>query len=189
MGVIFKVKGFQPAKALFANMFGKVDLAMKKAITDWAFRTEGEIKDNIKSKLNQRTGNLRNSVHHEIHKSHGGWDYKIAFLAGGNEAPYALLHEEGGVQTPKKAKALTIPFKWSIGTKASDYPKDSKLVYDGIIWELTSSRNALKRPLFALKKSVKIPKRPYMAPAIQAMLPKLASDVDTLFKKYGKSKG
>ena len=96
------------------------------------------------------SGKLLNSISYRIE------DDKIII---GTNVKYAKIHHFGGVITPKKAKYLAIPI-----TKAARVlsPRDFKdtFVSKGVIFRKLSDGKI--EALYALKKSVTIPPRPYM---------------------------
>ena len=81
-----------------------------------------------------------------------------ASLEYGTNLIYATLHQYGGTIRPITAKYLTIPLPDAIpGSRARDY--ENTFIAKGIIFQ---KRGDDIVPLFLLKKSVKIPARPFM---------------------------
>lgn len=116
--------------------------------------------------------------------------------------PYGRAHEFGAVITPKRAKWLWIPIR-SSKTKnfenmtPSDFVQQMKrpggefTIIDGksgsgkvAVWNQAARFNKTRQTsdliaLFALKKRVELPKRPFVTPAVQ----KVAKDVPALWLK------
>jgi len=83
----------------------------------------------------------------------------VVISAGGNEAPYARIHHEGGIIRPKNAKYLAIPITAMARLyKPRDYPGNT-FIAKGVIFLNEGGRIT---PLYALKKQVVIPARRYM---------------------------
>jgi len=79
-------------------------------------------------------------------------------LSIGTNKIYAKVQQFGGTIKPKSKKALTVPIHAdAVGMRASDF--QNTFVKKGIIF-MKRGENAV--PLFALKKSVKIPARPFL---------------------------
>lgn len=125
---------------------------------------------------NPDTGNLARRIFPKIRFSK-----KKAITVGSlnvdlRQVPYGRIHEEGGVITPKRAQNLTIPFPGIRGfvrdfsdTFVQTSKAGNRIVFQNIGNEI--------RPLFTLKRQVKIPKRPYLAPAIQKHRSKLEREL------------
>ncbi len=122
------------------------------------------------------TGFLRRSI--EIDLSRIGEPHPKARV--GSTAPYAAIHEFGGVVTPKTAGALAVP----IGIAGRRAARDA----GGSIRSL--NLQAIKRPgrptllvrpgprksmvpLFVLKQSITLPPRPYIRPAVALARPRI----------------
>jgi len=114
--------------------------------------------------LKRQTGRLEGSSDVDV-ETHG---LKISYGGRGKAGDivrYALIHHQGGVIRPEKAKALTIPFPGgpadvSMGRtprRASDF-KDT-FVAKGIIFQKIGEDEI--QPVFILKKQVTLPARPY----------------------------
>lgn len=70
-----------------------------------------------------------------------------------------LLHF-GGTIRPKRAKALAIPWDDSVKRSPRDYK--NTFIAKGIIFQKTGKGEKDIKPLFILRKSVKIPARPFL---------------------------
>ena len=83
----------------------------------------------------------------------------VVISAGSADVPYARIHHEGGVIRPKNAKYLAIPLTAQAKVyKPRDYPGET-FIAKGIIF---LKEGAQITPLYALKKQVTMPARPYM---------------------------
>jgi phage gpG-like protein len=83
----------------------------------------------------------------------------VILSAGDATVPYARIHHEGGVIRPKNAKYLAIPLTAKAKlSRPRDYPVQTFLA-KGVIFEKTDGKPI---PIYALKKQVTIPARPYM---------------------------
>lgn len=79
-------------------------------------------------------------------------------LEYGTNLKYAAIHQFGGTIRPINARALTVPLPAAtLGRRARDYK--NTFVAKGVIFQKQGSEIV---PLFVLKKSVKIPARPFM---------------------------
>lgn len=158
----------------------------KKNLSFQIFRAlslvEKEIKVQIKKAgLQRRTGRLMNA-----------WGSNKTITEKGNEVigemtsegvPYAAIHEYGGTITPKSAKNLTIPTDnnrradgSAIMTAKELFSSGKSFVRNGTAF-MTESKGKIV-PMFLLRKSVKIPARPYIRPA-------LAATKDDILKNFG----
>lgn len=123
-------------------------------------------------------GSLRNSV--SIIADNGRFGVQV----GGPSAPYAAIHEYGGIITPKNAKYLTVPAgpKY-VGKRAREFDlqfiqfkSGAKALVLKSALEILAGRKNVGGKLpkdavaFWLRDSVTMPKRPYIEPAIQEVL-------------------
>lgn len=82
-----------------------------------------------------------------------------------NEVPYAVTHEEGATITPKRRSFLAIPLsaaKTASGVarvSPGDLPRRQSFVRNRIVFFKSSANDQNPTPMFALKKSVRIPPR------------------------------
>ncbi len=106
-------------------------------------------KTNGKKTLNE-SGRLWRSITYKI---------KGNTIIVGTNVKYAKIHHFGGTIFPKKAKYLAIPLTPAAKVKS---PRDweNTFIKKGIIFRNLDNGNV--EALYALKKSVKIPARPYM---------------------------
>ena len=83
----------------------------------------------------------------------------------GTRVKYARIHQEGGVIKPVNAKWLTVPVEASRRKKARDY-EDAFVIMGShgplLVRKKGKGKNEKLVILYALKKSVTMPARPYM---------------------------
>jgi len=95
---------------------------------------------------------------------------------GREEVVYAAIQEHGGWIVPKKARALTIPFPGVKGVAANYRPSSFILRTagqpQGMIVTKTGKRGRIK-PLFLLRRSVKLPARHWFSRPIAERMPEL----------------
>lgn len=113
-------------------------------------------------------------------------DGQVTVTVGGPGAPYAAIHETGGVITPKRAQWLTLPFNARFaGTRArehdlrfargvkTDVPGFEEIGAALILRGARQRRDgfvAASRIGYILAKRVTIPARPYFQPAVDAVI-------------------
>ena len=123
--------------------------------------------------LHVRTGLLRQSISYRMEGSY-------AVIVGTN-VPYAHIHEAGGDIFPRRGKYLAIPMHASAkGHSPRDFPdifpirlKDGRLFLARRPMFLTRRRantGGAIVMMYALKRSVHIPSRPYLRPSIDYTL-------------------
>lgn len=84
---------------------------------------------------------------------------RVVISAGGANVPYARIHHEGGIIRPKRAQYLTIPLTPKAKQfTARDYPGET-FIRKGVIFAKDGDDIT---PIYALKKEVRMPARPYM---------------------------
>lgn len=131
--------------------------------------------------LKRRTGRLASSVNQRGVIRQGKARIVVINTGGGakgKEVPYASIHEKGGTITAKNGKNLTIPVGEALTPAGvarfsareviqnpSTFGYKSTFFHKNI---LLGSKDKQTDILFILKKSVKIPKRPYMKPALES---------------------
>jgi len=121
--------------------------------------------------LHKRTGLLQKSIKGAIVKV-GNLDIigKVYAATGGKYPPHPKIHEIGAVIKPKRGKFLKIPLDPVLQTFDGKklYPKKDELfVLKTSSGKLMLFRKDTKEPVFNLVPSVRIPARPYMAPAVE----------------------
>jgi phage gpG-like protein len=97
----------------------------------------------------------------------------------GSNKVYAAIHEMGGTIVPKTKKMLAIPTKYARGRRPADFQNTFVLQAYGkaIIMQKTGKTDRSIRPLFVLKRSVTIPKRPFLKPALEYIVPQLMENI------------
>lgn len=151
---------------------------------------EAQIKQNIRKDagLHVRTGALLNSVYKKVTIQGGA----VIGEVGTQGVPYARIHEMGGTIFPVNKKFLAIPAEDNRNADGSPklttadlmgaYAKQT-FIHNGIIFLATQqgkgkNMSSVSTPMFYLKKSVTIPQRPYIQPAI-------AAKQDEIMKNFG----
>ena len=123
--------------------------------------------------LSRRTGHLAGSIKYTVEESGTSFMGRV-----GSSLEYSAIHETGGTITAKRAKYLTIPLQ-SAMTPAGVVRKPARKWADTFVRKISnnlfifSKESGRPVPIFLLKKSVKIPKRPYIAPALEETKSKL----------------
>ena len=153
---------------------GDITRVMHRFAIRKAARLERFGKQNASSRLNVRSGRLRGSISGSAMKGTRG-NVVLQLQAGGRDkdVSYARIHEEGGTIRPVNAKFLTIPISDKLFTGAG--VQRYKSVRD-VPDPLTFGQSRKGQPLllhevtgevcYILKKQVKIPRRPYLKPAV-----------------------
>jgi phage gpG-like protein len=129
--------------------------------------------------LHVRSGRLRASVQSEVKEEGVGWDLALRAGGGARDVRYARIHEEGGVIRPVNAKYLAIPLPIARTAAGVSRYASPRQVPVPLRFAQSKGGNPLLvdgkgRPWFVLRKSVRMPARPYLAPAlaqVEAMLP------------------
>jgi len=146
---------------------------IRKRLYAAALMAEAEGKRNATTTIHARTGRLRASIAARLEPGpNDALDLKLR-AGGGNsgpDVPYAAIHEYGGIIRPVRRKWLAIPLpiaRTAAGVSRYQTPRD----VPGLRFMLSKRGNALlvdKKgvPWYVLKKSVSIPKRPYLLPAL-----------------------
>ena len=169
---ITKMLGIDANKAVVGGM----KFAMKNSLRDLghyiAFKKlRGQV-------LKKREGLLSSSI--QLSGAQGKvttvGDSMIGTL--GTNMEYAAVQEYGGTIRPKHGKYLAIPITRKYGGQAltdrgrsRGRPRDFKDTFFAVSKKgnliMFGKYNGKVVPLFAMKKEVKIPKRPYMKPSLQ----------------------
>jgi len=134
-------------------------------------------------KSGRGTGNLAREIFHKV----GETTTRIigALFVDLTRVPYARIHEKGGNITPKRAKKLTIPLPGVQGFARdfnNTFIQKSKKGNLLIFQKLTGQDI---RPLFALVDRVRIPRRPYLEPAIRKHKNKLQKELKKALNREG----
>ena len=162
----------------------QLSAGLKKEITRAALLGERAAKLLLTGQpLNVRSGRLRASVQSEVKESEEGWDLALRAGGGARDVRYARIHELGGVIRPVNAKFLAIPLpiaRTAAGVSRYASPRHVPVPLrfarsrggNPLLVE-SSGRNA-GRPWYVLRKSVRMPARPYLAPALAQVEPVLS---------------
>ena len=164
--------------------------AIQAALDAEMMSIKGEAMRNLSDKtLNVRTGRLRNSINVSVQQS-GKKTFGI-IAAGGSGVTYARIHEQGGVVTPVRRKWLTIPTEFAktgvgaVRGNARSF-KDTFFLPKGKGRKsplIMQKRGNKVVPIFVLKKEVKIPKRPYLRPAVDSRISSIKARIKKEVKK------
>lgn len=172
-----KIKG-REAFQKFASQLGVQSDEYRKGLKIMMWRAlgilEAQMIIEMMRRLDRGTGRLLNAITQgKAVKEDGN---TIVGEIGPEGVPYAGIHEFGGIIKPKKAKYLAIPQSYVKGPDgvARAKPHDFKgektslvpLKRGGFMMLLRTAKEE-QIPLFVFKKEVKIPKRPYIRPALQ----------------------
>ena len=172
-GIISKASA---SGATMLQLMSALKKQMSRTMTDLDKKHNSKMFDNAtgarqghgKTRLGVRSGKLRSSYKNKVNASG-----TTVTGTRGSDSGYAGIHEFGGTIKPKKAKWLWIPIrenkmsptelfnqKWAIkdwgGGKATAYL-------------ITGKKNV--KPVFALRKEVKIPKRDILLQAFRDTMP------------------
>jgi len=151
-GIRKLTKAFSPyARSLVIQNFNRQ--------TDPYGRKWKPVKLNTKRKASTRalidTGMLRNSIRSQVIN-----DYTVRI---GSPLVYAPTHQYGAVIVPKRARALLIPLTEETRYKDPSYIRSryKTFIALGIVWGKRGRRSQPK-PLYLLKRRVRIPARPFL---------------------------
>jgi phage gpG-like protein len=152
-------------------------VGLKKEITRAALLGERAAKLLLTGQsLNVRSGRLRGSVRSEVtDDGSDGWSLALRAGGGAKDVKYANIHEKGGIIRPVKGKYLAIPLPIArTASGVSRYPSPrnvpvplafaQSLKGQPLLVE-SKGKNA-GRPWYVLRTSVRMPARPYLAPAL-----------------------
>jgi hypothetical protein len=166
----------------------------QKKIKEQVFRAltllEAAILRNIRDNFNVMSGRMLGSVG-KSKKVREESDGVIVGEIGLKGVPYAAIKEFGGIIKPKNALALTIPTEENMRRDgqakltAQEIMKSGRgFIRDGIMFQKKfkvgkgKSTKEEITPMFILKKSVVIPAKPFIRPAI-------AQTQDQILKNFG----
>ncbi len=141
----------------------------------WTGKTVKQIIRNLSGPiLKTRSDHLRRSITGRTFKDQLIYAIIGSGIFGRKGVKYARILEKGGIIKPKKAKMLTIPLP-GIKGKAANFPnafiiKSKK--GNSLLVEKKGEKGL--RPLFVLKKQVKIPAFHWLRDSIKDMKPELA---------------
>lgn len=155
-------------------------------------RVLADTKLNLSGKvLRAPTGRLRNSAQATIDT--GAQSVQIVAQVGGGGVggvPYAAIHEHGGTILPKRGRFLAIPMgpalKGGKNGGANMWPRDiPDLTFVSIrggaqamlVRRMGKGKRAGFVPWFHLVRSVNMPARPYLRPAVDAARPAFINEI------------
>lgn len=150
---------------------------------------EASVIQNIRKNLTVRTGKLMNSIPEskKIEEKHKGNLDTITGSLGPQGVKYAAIHEFGG-RIDSKGKALMFPVSENRRRDGTprvmlDEVPDEDLVWlKGMVFRMIGGKRkghpGRLKPLFLLRKSVTIPARPYLRPALE-------KNADRIAEKFG----
>jgi len=155
---------------------------------DYAAKGETFAKGYASTRLNVRSGRLVASIAGRVVKRKGYVGLKLSAGGGGDDVKYAATHEYGATIRPVNAKYLAIPIHPSLKTAAGvgkvPGPRD--------IGGLAFAQSLKGQPLlvhqktgaawFLLRQQVKIPARPYLAPAMELVEAKMIPEVSQVLR-------
>ena len=174
----------------------KLTLSMEERMGVACLKLEAQAKNNIlngSSGLHSRTGALAGSISSNwtgrpgiatitgIAKRSGaepigkpGGRFPVINGVVGSNLAYARIHELGGTIRPRRAKYLTIPLPATLTAQSGASRGRARDFRDTFIKRSKAGNLIIFRenggsitPLFVLKKSVSIPARPYLRPAME----------------------
>lgn len=174
-----------------------LDKVVRMALERAGLRGVREAKLSLTNSGNQRTGNLRSSIRHEVRASANG-SVEMVLRAGGAVGPaevaYARMQEYGGTVVPRTAKNLAIPVGPAL-TRAGVARVTSPRNWPGELdWAPSRGGRATGvlidaktgRVAFVLVPSVTIRARRFMAAGLEAAIAGLGKDiVNTVDKILG----
>ena len=162
--------------------------AIRKALAVTGVQAEANAKRNLTRTLHPRTGRLRNSVRSLVDPR----EYLLRLQAGGDasgtgQIAYAGAHEHGAIIRPKRRKFLSIPLpiaKTAAGVGRYQTPRD----VPGLHFIISNAGKAMLvdasgEPWFLLVRQVRIPKRPYLKPALDKAAEGLRRSLEVLLSR------
>lgn len=169
-------------------------IGMKKEITRAALLGERAAKLLLTGpSLNVRSGRLRGSVRSEvIDDGSSGWAIALRAGGGAKDVRYAAIHEYGGTIRPINGKYLAIPLpiaRTAAGVSRYKSPRD---MGNKLRFAMSNNGNPLLveakgpnagRPWYVLRRSVVMPARPYLAPAMAQVEAGLEARLASLFER------
>ena len=138
----------------------------------WVSETDRELKKsarNMKKIYWRKTGLLARSVAGRVEKRDNGLSFVIGSGVYAQQAPYAVIQDQGGTIRAKNKK-LTIPFE---GVKGWAREYDGFFIKSKKTGATIMMEKSTKRPLFTLKDEVKIPASRWFSAVIEKQKKKL----------------
>jgi phage gpG-like protein len=166
----------------------RVTDALRVGLTGAALKGQREAVKACKSRLKVRTGRLSQSIAGKIEPGSTSDAIKLTLsaggrVAGGADVKYAATHEFGATITPKNSKMLRIPIpggpaltragvdRFATPLRATGAGQFAIQKSGGKLYLINTAAKgkAAARPWYVLRYSVKIPARPFMGPAFEAV--------------------
>lgn len=173
-GMTLEIDGFKELAAKAGQLTPEVKKDLNKTMLVAALMVENAAKRNVQDKFNTKSGEFVGSIGHKLHRIQGF----VQAVTVGTNIKYGSIHELGGTIEPRDAQWLTIPMPGITGY-ARDYQNTFFAISKNNNLVLFQNEGGSVRPLFVLKKSIEIPARPYLGPALNenaAHLTKLIGD-------------
>ena len=142
--------------------------------------------------LNVRSGRLRGSVQSEVKTESDGWQLALRAGGGARDVRYAAIHEYGGTIRPINGKYLAIPLpiaRTAAGVSRYKSPRDmgNKLRFamsqSGQPMLVEAKGPNAGRPWYVLRRSVTMPARPYLRPALNEQGAALEARLEAAMKR------
>jgi hypothetical protein len=170
------IQGGKAAQEKFRRQERTFARMKKKLMADMLFEVEAEAQQNIERQFSTRSGGLRRFGR----KIKAGGDIGET----GPQVPYGEIQEKGGTIKPKAKQWLTIPLDAAL--TPSGVKKKSAFEFADAFFLRTKGGSTLLvqrqgrgiQPLFLLVRSVTLPPRPYLEPALETALPTLREMVE-----------
>ena len=146
-----------------------------------------DARSNVDSTFSKNsTGRLRSAIEAGVTEEGGALTGFVR--VDEKTAPYASAQEWGATIRPRRSKYLTVPLRGTPRQPASTFPNTFvRRVHEKLFLFQKNGKNI--RALFVLKKEVKIPKRPFMEPALEknrdAILETVEREIDRVFSNKG----
>lgn len=178
----------QFAQDLRTESGGKLRARIQTLMATLAMKGEGYAKINVSRKLHSRTGALMGSVAGSALAGSEG--IGVELRAGGTSrtgkpVPYAAVHEYGATITGN----LRIPIRNGpalTGAGVDRYPPPLRQTGAGLFFRKGNALFKRSDPegdaWYALKRQVKIPKRPYLRPAIEKLRREMPNELQPLVR-------
>lgn len=174
---------------------GDITRALHRLAIRKAARAEKHAKKNAGRVLNVRSGRLRGSIASSV-KVDSNRNLVISLRAGGRDkdVTYAGIHEYGGrngtgIIKPVNARYLYIPVHKSLFTKGGARYASVRDVPEPLTPPLMSRRGNMVvlsqrtgEVFYALKDQVKIPRRPFLKPAIDRVAREVGRELRPLIR-------
>lgn len=148
--------------------------ALRYLFDSWFGQTKKRIIRNISGTiLNARTGQLRRNIGSQIKETGSKISGVVGVgIAGTKNVVYARIHEKGGIIKPVRKKMLTVPVPGVKG-QARNYPNAFIIKSKRGNLLIVEKQGGSIKPLFVLRKSVRIPERQWFSRSIDEMKPEL----------------